>query len=283
MLSYRICNENDYELIYKAFNIGFSDYIIKLDLPIETFIKHFFNTEANDFNYTIIAFDDLEPIGVMLGGIKEFDGIKTMRCGALAVDPEYRNKGIASELFKIHKQIAYDNNCEQLFLEVIKGNDKAINFYLKNNYTIKYDIKYCKQTTFTNLTNEANNVILINKMSFSDAKKYYLENDKAHINWQNEFDYQGHFKNISYYGAFDNEILIGVIGITDYGKIFYLHVNKENRKNKVGTTLLIHSYLELNLKNMSINFIDNEILELFLLKHNFKLDELSQYEMYAKL
>ena len=52
-----------------------------------------------------------------------------MRCGTLAVHPNYRGVGVSQKLFELHKE-ALQNECKQLFLEVIVGNDRAIRFII---------------------------------------------------------------------------------------------------------------------------------------------------------
>lgn len=41
MIQYKKCSEVSIDLVYKAFKDGFSDYIIKLEVSKEDFIKRF--------------------------------------------------------------------------------------------------------------------------------------------------------------------------------------------------------------------------------------------------
>src|SRR5690554_1531318 len=102
MIRYYNCKDIDSDKIYEAFSVGFSDYIVKMDISKEDFFRLFFGTEGNDVNYSFIALDKDKPIGLILGGIKNYEGTKTIRCGALCVDPDYRGKGISHELFRLH-------------------------------------------------------------------------------------------------------------------------------------------------------------------------------------
>lgn len=65
--------------IYEAFTDGFSDYIINVSLAKEEFVRRFFGPEGNTLENSIIAFDGHKPIGLNLGGIKIYEGIKTLR------------------------------------------------------------------------------------------------------------------------------------------------------------------------------------------------------------
>ena len=142
MIKYKRCTECNEEIIYKAFQIGFSDYIIKIEMTKDAFMKHFFGPEGNSMEYSVIAFDEEEPVGLCLGGIKVYEGIKTLRCGALCVHPDYRGTEVSNGLFNLHRKIALENNCKQMFLEVIVGNDRAISFYRKKGYEKVYNLFY---------------------------------------------------------------------------------------------------------------------------------------------
>lgn len=79
MIQYKRCSEVSIDLVYKAFKDGFSDYIIKLEVSKEDFIKRFFGPEGNSLEHSFLALDGDECVGVILGGIKVYESIKTMR------------------------------------------------------------------------------------------------------------------------------------------------------------------------------------------------------------
>jgi predicted N-acetyltransferase YhbS len=116
MIIYKRCSEVNIDDVFEAFSQGFSDYIIKLSMSRELFIKRFFGVEGNSLEYSFIAYDDDKPTGVVLGGIKNYEGIKTIRCGTLAVIPDYRGKGISQRLMELHKEEAVSQDCKQMFL-----------------------------------------------------------------------------------------------------------------------------------------------------------------------
>ncbi|PGZ06934.1 GNAT family N-acetyltransferase, partial [Bacillus cereus] len=151
MIQYKRCSEVSIDLVYKAFKDGFSDYIIKMEVSKEDFIKRFFGAEGNSLEHSFLALDGEKSVGLILGGIKVYETINTMRCGTLAVHPEYRGIGVSQKLFELHKEEAIQNGCKQLFLEVIVGNDRAINFYNKLGYEKVYDLSYYNLNDFTKI------------------------------------------------------------------------------------------------------------------------------------
>lgn len=50
MIQYKRCSEVNIDLVYEAFRDGFSDYIIKMEVSKEDFIKRFFGPEEIHYN-----------------------------------------------------------------------------------------------------------------------------------------------------------------------------------------------------------------------------------------
>lgn len=65
---------------------------------------------------------------------------KTMEIGNLYVEPEYRGKGIGTELINKAKELCKENDIKYLKVEVTADNEQAKEFYKKNglySYTIE--------------------------------------------------------------------------------------------------------------------------------------------------
>ena len=80
-ITYKLATQVADDAIYEAFMTGFSDYIIKLQMEKELFFDRFFGPEGNTKMLTHVAFDEDLPVGIILGGIRDYDGQKTLRCG----------------------------------------------------------------------------------------------------------------------------------------------------------------------------------------------------------
>lgn len=282
-IKYFRCSEVDIDLAYKAFSVGFSDYIVKLDLPKEQFIANFFGPEGNDLEYSFVAIHENEAVGVILGGIKVYENIKTMRCGTLAISPNYRGKGVSQKLFDLHKEEAEKQGCKQLFLEVIVGNDRAINFYKKLGYEKIYDISYFSKkdlSDFTQLnpTPESN----INRIEF-DSFSQIVNKWNYHINWQNDVEFLEKAPNVSYFEARVGNEIVGAAAILPSGKISFLFVDKNYRNQKIATKLLLTAHSQVDCKAFSTGFPNNSNLEGFLTTLGFNKEKLAQYEMYMRL
>ena len=283
MITYKRCDEVDIELIYNAFSIGFSDYIIKLDMPKDFFVKRFFGPEGNNLESSFIALDDNRPVGVVLSGIKEYEGIKTIRCGTLAVDPEYRGNGVSKRLMELHKEEGINNGCKQLFLEVIVGNDRAINFYKKLNYDKIYDLVYFSLSDISKLKEKDTMTLEVKIIDMEELRKPQERIKDVHLNWQNDMEYIEKSEGQLNLGAYINTKLVGVVSINKSSKISYIWVENSLRHKGVATKLLVNAAKELNLSKLSAGFPNNARLEGFLKHIGFERDKISQYEMYYTL
>ncbi|EJS76533.1 GNAT family N-acetyltransferase [Bacillus cereus] len=282
MIQYKRCSEVSIDLVYKAFKDGFSDYIIKMEVSKEDFIKRFFGAEGNSLEHSFLALDGEKSVGLILGGIKVYETINTMRCGTLAVHPEYRGIGISQKLFELHKEEAIQNGCKQLFLEVIVGNDRAINFYNKLGYEKVYDLSYYNLNDVTEIRNKDYKDTEVKQLEYLTFKVEIQKWLNFHINWQNDLDYIEKTNN-TFYGAYIHNDLKGSVCVNEQGKISFIFVDKDYRNIGVGTKLLRTASEELILSNLSIGFPNNSLLEGFLKKCGFAKNSLAQYEMYLLL
>ncbi|PEW02792.1 GNAT family N-acetyltransferase [Bacillus cereus] len=282
MIQYKRCSEVSIDLVYKAFKDEFSDYIIKMEVSKEDFIKRFFGAEGNSLEHSFLALDGDKSVGLILGGIKIYETINTMRCGTLAVHPEYRGIGVSQKLFELHKEEAIQNGCKQLFLEVIVGNDRAINFYNKLGYEKVYDLSYYNLNDVTEIRNKDYKDTEVKQLEYLTFKVEIQKWLNFHINWQNDLDYIEKTNN-TFYGAYIHNDLKGSVCVNEQGKISFIFVDKDYRNIGVGTKLLRTASEELKLSNLSIGFPNNSLLEGFLKKCGFAKNSLAQYEMYLLL
>lgn len=241
MIKYKRCTETNEDAIFEAFQVGFSDYIIKFEMTKDIFFKHFFGPEGNSLEYSVIAFDEERPVGLNLGGIKVYEGIKTLRCGALCVHPDYRGSEVSNKLFDLHREIALDNNCKQMFLEVIAGNDRAINFYKKKGYEKLYDLVYYSHNNPNEIISKLPDDVAIKRIDFDSLRSLSHKIMDIHVNWQNDFDYISHIANQIHYGVFQDAKLIGGLSMNHAGRISFLWINPEFRNKGIGRGLISHA------------------------------------------
>ena len=283
MITYKRCAETNEDAMFEAFQTGFSDYIIKIQMTKELFMKHFFGAEGNCLEYSVIAFDGEKPVGLNLGGIKVYEGIKTLRCGALCVHPDYRGTEVSNRLFDYHREIALENNCKQMFLEVIVGNDRAIRFYEKKGYEKVYDIVYYSHNDPSGFNAALPDGYVIKRIDMNGLRSLCSQIQDIHINWQNDFDYLSQIDAQVHYGVFQDKNMIGGLSIHPSGRINFLWVDPGSRNKGIGRGLVSHAVGELNPGKLAVSFPNNAALMGFVKRLNFIKDSISQYEMYNTL
>lgn len=283
MVVYKRCSEVDPGDIFNAFQVGFSDYIIKVEMTQDFFTNRFFGPEGNSLEHSFIAFDGSQPVGVILGGIKVYEGIRTMRCGALCIHPEYRGEGVSRQLFNLHRQTALENGCRQLFLEVIAGNERAINFYKNLGYEKVYDLVYYSHKKPSTLKNPYILPYRIAQIDFVQLLELKRVTADVHINWQNDFDYIARLHGQFHYGMYAGSELIGALSINAGGKISFIWVVPELRGRRIATSLIDYAVSSIGPETLHISFPNSAGLQGFVKHLQFERDSISQYEMYLTL
>lgn len=283
MITYKLSSDVADNQIFEAFTQGFSDYFFPLTMKEEEFITHFFGPEGNEKEYSFIAFDEEKPIGIILGGIRIFDGLKTMRCGTLGLGPNYRGTGISKHLFELQKEVARKEGCQQLFLEVIRENYRAIAFYQKLGYAESTILKYYSEQIEILPPLEVHPPYQIEKINYEMIKGLRDSLICCHINWQNDTPYYENNTEDLYLAAYDEYRTIGMLAITPRGKINFLWVEPDYRMQGVGHLLISEASKQLLCEKISVCIPGNASLEGFFRKLGFHKEKIEQYEMYLSL
>lgn len=255
-------NEVDFEDVYKAFSEGFSDYILPIKITLDQFKAHFFGAEGNDLSHSFVYYDD-GPVGLVLGGIKDYEGIKTIRCGTMCLSPQARGKGYARKLLLRHLEEGKENGCKQAFLECIESNTKALDFYKYMGYKVANTLKY--YTLEQALNNEALG-------SEATLDEIIGLNYDYHINWQNDWDYLK-LVNPDVFIQYSSYV------VCKANRIFQLYVAKEDRHKGIGKGLIMKAYSELD-KPLKISFPSYGNFENYIKYLGFTEDSIRQVEMY---
>ncbi|HOB19937.1 MAG TPA: GNAT family N-acetyltransferase [Candidatus Atribacteria bacterium] len=206
--------------------------------------------------------------------------MKTLRCGALCVIPGYRGTEVSHRLFDLHREIALENNCSRMILEVIAGNERAMRFYRKKGYEKVYDLVYYSHNYPSGINASMPDGFTVQRTDIDALRSFSRAIRDIHINWQNDFDYISCFDDQRYYGAFKDEEMIGGLSIHSSGRISFLWVDPGFRNRGIGGGLIDHAVRELDLKRLSISFPGCESLTCFVKHLGFVKDPISQYEMY---
>ncbi|MGQ3477296.1 GNAT family N-acetyltransferase [Paenibacillus sp. TY11] len=282
MITYMRCNDNDISMehIFQAFSLGFSDYSIRLTTDQDDFAARFFGAEGNTRNHSFLAMDEDQPIGLILGGIRQFDGYKTMRCGTLCIAPAYRGQGISNKLLELHKQTALSADCQQLWLEVIKDNHRAVKLYEKHGYQTRYILKYYNGTLPSAPPTALSSSYTFKKITFDDVAAFRKTLTDCHIHWQSDTPYYATSTQDAFLGIYEvNQTRLGMLAMSAQGKINFLWVDPKHRNQGLGRALLHRAAEIQKVEKVYISLPDNDSLEGFIQKIGLSKDPIEQYEM----
>jgi GNAT superfamily N-acetyltransferase len=118
-----------------AWNRGFEGYFVQIEMTAETFFQRFVN-EGLSMTMSLVAFDEEEPVAIILNGVRTIEGKKTVWNGGTGVAATYRGKGVSKQLMEETFKLYADEGIEVATLEAIKENERAIRLYQKYGYEI---------------------------------------------------------------------------------------------------------------------------------------------------
>ena len=111
----------------------------------ESYFKMDMNKVKNQSGKIYLAIENESVIGLIIGIVDEKDGIdkltndctKTGSIIELIVNHNLRGNGVGKILLEKMEQYFKDINCKRINIEVFGPNKSALNFYTKNDYTIR--------------------------------------------------------------------------------------------------------------------------------------------------
>lgn len=279
MYEIKSCNDVAIGDVYRVFSEGYSDYMVPMNVPRDRFFDLFFGCEGNKLDQSFIAYDEADPVGLVLGGVVIIGDESYLRCGTLCVVPEYRQEGIGEKLMEKHFELAKDLSVDRFVLEVIEGNHKAIKLYERLGYRKIYNIKYF----FKEIKNTKN--YHFDELDIQDLSVELVEDIRNrqidfHMMYQNELGYIKMMDNAFYFGIRENGQVVSLICLSDVGNIKFIWTDKAFRSKGYGEILIAYAVQRLNLKTLRVAFTNSNVLEGFYTRLGFMQNELKQYEMY---
>lgn len=284
MVNYDTLENVSIEKLHTTFTEAFSDYEVKIDIPIlklqQRLERTGYLTEAS-----IGASDNDVLVGFLLNSIREWDGKLTAYDTGTGVVKEYRNKGITSSMFLNVLKNLKEMEVQQYLLEVIQSNTSAVHLYKKQGFEVSREFECfnldkklftCAPTHQVQHINEITEIDWIKLMSFWDFKP----------SWQNSIDS---------INAVSDEFICSIVSINDEivgygiidkntGDIPQIAVDKNYRGKGIGSSILAD--LVKNTESCSLNVVNVDSqcdsMKDFLLNLGFKL-MIKQYEMILAL
>lgn len=284
MFNYKTLENTKIEIVHSAFLDAFSDYQVKMNLPLSKF-SQMLQRRGYFSEISIGAFNNEMLIGLVLNGFRKWNGKLTAYDTGTGVIANYRKQGITSTMLLHVRELLKDRGIEQYLLEVIKSNTPAIQLYKKQGFEIIRDLacfqldknKYNPMSTCS-----VEHIDLINLNYWTQLSSFW---DYV-PSWQNSIDSINSAPDTFIYSIVRFEDSIVGYGIIDKktGDIPQIAVNKLHRRKGIGRSIVsdliksTESYkvCVLNLDEHSKSTKD------FLLQLGFQ-HSVSQFEMILKL
>lgn len=121
------------ESIHRCFIEAFSDYQVKIEMPIEK-LRLMLQRRGFDPELSIGAMADGALMGMILNGRRQWNGVDTIYDTGTGVVPEYRRQGITNAMFLEVLKLSRSLDIRQYLLEVIRTNTPAVELYQKQGF-----------------------------------------------------------------------------------------------------------------------------------------------------
>jgi ribosomal protein S18 acetylase RimI-like enzyme len=172
------------EKIHEAFSDAFSEYEVKLDMPLEKLVEMMKTRDLNP-DYSVGCFDGDLLVGFILTGYREINGQKVCYDGGTGVIKAYQRKGVGEMLLKELLLILRKKQVERFVLEVLENNTPAINLYEKHSFekTRKLECFEIEKTDLRSVPDRGFGITVTNPATLiQNEEKYRLYSPT----WQNE-------------------------------------------------------------------------------------------------
>ncbi|NFM18480.1 GNAT family N-acetyltransferase [Clostridium sporogenes] len=284
MFNYDTLENIGIETLHKTFLNAFSDYQVKMDLPILKF-QYMLQRRGYVAKASIGAFNDDILVGFVLNGVRNWDGKLTAYDTGTGVIETYRKQGITSNMLLNVRQLFKEMEVEQYLLEVIQSNTSAFQIYKKQGFKILRDFecfhldknKYNPITTY-----KVEHINMVNPDDWRELKGFW----DFVPSWQNSIDSINAISDAFIYSVVRlNDSIVGY-GVIDKktGDIPQIAVNKNYRCKGIASSIITDLIKNTESNNINVINVDGESKPMkdFLLKLGLEYG-VSQYEMILKL
>ncbi|WP_312476119.1 GNAT family N-acetyltransferase [Neobacillus sp.] len=127
--------------VIMAWNKGFEGYFVQMEMTPELFFNRLVN-EGLSLTHSFVAFDQEEPVAIVLNGFRVIKGKKTAWNGGTGIAVDYRGKGVSRLIMEEALKIYSEEGSEVATLEAIKENERAIRLYERFGYQITDSLVY---------------------------------------------------------------------------------------------------------------------------------------------
>lgn len=285
-MEYKTLEKVDTFRLYQTFIRAFSDYQVTVDMPYEAFET---NLKRNGYmpGVSVGTFDYEELVGIVLNGVRYWNGVKTIYDLGTGVIPSFRKRGITKEMLNMVQTICQDKGIGRYQLEVIQENTAAVSLYKKQGFQVIRTLNcYMAEKTDRKLADCTQWKILHPQALTAEQWELVKSFWDYTPSWQNSVDSVCAITDsFAYVLAEASGILTGY-GIINKlnGDIVQLAVRQEYRRLGVATEIMQSLQEQTSSPNVKMINVDerDEALNVFLKQSGLRMF-VEQYEMEKKL
>ena len=281
MMNTRVLMPGDLSQMLRAFNLAFREYPIPMQQTLPQFEIRILKKLQMDFSYSPSVWEDDQLIAFIFHKIEKYQEVRTAYNGGTGVLPDHRRQGLVQKMFDFIVPRLKNDKVEQLVLEVLVNNKKAIKSYQAAEFEINRKLLCFKAEKIANTSTPD---IHIKKVESPDWKLYQswastvpafgdsfemLIKSDAEIVWQVEH----------------NSKAIGYLSFQpENGRISQISINPAWRGQGIGQHLLFRLKRQFNLPHLTVLNVSEDAEEIlsFLKKLGFR-NEINQWEMIRKI
>ncbi len=284
MFNYKTLENTNIEILHETFVNAFSDYQVKIDLPLWKF-KRMIQRRGYVSKISIGAFKSEALVGFVLNGFRNWNGKPTVYDTGTGVIGEYRKQGITSNMLLNIREVLKEKEVEQYLLEVIQSNTSAIKLYKKQGFEVIRDLA-CFQVDKNKYnpikTSKVEHVDRINSTNWKQLTCFW----DFKPSWQNSIDSINAAPDTFRYSIVRFDDTIVGYGIIDKktGDIPQIAVNKNYRRKGIATSIVTDLLKNTEAYKVGVLNVDDQSKSTkdFLLELGFEYS-VGQYEMILKL
>ena len=140
MIEFKTLDNFSIKELTAAFNEGFSDYVVKFNAT-EEYLDHRWKGARVRYEYSAGMLLNGHLKGILVHGIDDWNGKKTAFNCATCVAPAARGNAFTARAYDFLMPMLHEIGIEQMALEVIQSNTKAVKVYEKVGFGINRDLK----------------------------------------------------------------------------------------------------------------------------------------------
>lgn len=224
--------------ILEIFNESFSDYLVPMNLNLDQLESKLY-TENINWDFSIGVFLDQNLVGFILH-FDDFENVKkVLYNGGTGVIPSQRGNRWTQKMYDQFLPILHENGIEEIVLEVLAENEKAVKAYQKTGFETERIVKCFKGPIPKDL--QENKEIEIQEISTPKWDTFQSFWDVLPT-WQNNPSVLDRTSTKKILGAYLDGKLVGYLAFNPTTKrLNQLAVDPHHRRKYIAETLLGHA------------------------------------------